>query len=232
MLGVAVFPRKPLLAALLGAVLLGGCASDTDQSAPTEPAASEKQPRRPAPVQDSGTQLVEVPDVTGMDGQDAVDAIEAEGLTASYDQDDPAGCTVEDQDETGRVEPDTEVILTLDCRQRDWENREGDDWDSFTASFAVGAGEGCDALFSLSPDGSLYDGDTEYTVTDCSLATSDDPESAQVEIPPDVPDDPEALGRSLGVDHGCHALFGAELIDVLSYGTDSFTADDCLTAGG
>lgn len=142
--------------------MLGGCASETDQSAPAEPAGSEKQPRRPAPVQDSGTQLVEVPDVTGMDGQDAVDAIEAEELTASYDEADPAGCTVDDQDETGEVraghrsDPDARL-------PPDWENREGDDWDSFTASFAVGAGEGCEALFSLSPDGSLYGGDTEYT---------------------------------------------------------------------
>lgn len=222
MLSRAVFLRSALLVLLVGA-LFAGCASEADSPPAEEPAAEQAPPAEP--------ELVEVPDVTGMDGQEAVDSIEAEGLYASHDEDDPAGCTVEVQDETGEVDPGTEVILTLDCRQRDWENREGEDWDLFSASFAVGAGEGCEALFSLSPDGTLYADDNEYTWTDCSLATDDDPESAGVDIPEEVPDDPEAGGESLGFDHGCNALFDAELVDALFYGTEGFTADDCLAAG-
>lgn len=213
------------VAALLVAALVGlslGCQGD-DKGQPVP----DDSPQAVEP----SIELVQVPDVIGEDGQDAVDAIEAEGLTASHDELDPTGCTVEDQDETGEVEPETEVVLTLDCRQRDWESREGDDWDLFASSFAVGAGEGCEALFSLSPNGALYADDDEYTSTECSLATYDDPESASVTIPAEVPDDSEAVGESLGFDHGCNALFDQEAIDVLSYGTDDFTADDCMAAG-
>lgn len=220
--------RRLLLAALLG-LALGACGSDSTDSPPQDEPAGEEPGQFETPEEEE--HFVEVPDVTGMDGQEAVDEIEAEGLTASHDELDPAECTVEDQDETGEVEPDTEVVLTLDCRQRDWDNREGDEWDLFKSSFAVGTTDGCEALFSLSPDGSLYSDDDEYTSTDCTLATDDDPESAGVEIPEEVPEDPESVGRSLGFDHGCAALFEAELIDELYYGTDAFTADDCVAAG-
>lgn len=63
-------------------------------------------------------EVAEVPDVTGLAGDEAADSIEANGdLTASYEEEptDPAACTVEDQDEYGEVDPGTEVFLTLDC---------------------------------------------------------------------------------------------------------------------
>ncbi len=221
-----VFLRTLLVTALL-VPALGACGSDP----PAPPA--QREPAAEESVQLEGPKaeaLVKVPDVTGMDGQEAVDAIEAEGLYASHDEDDPAGCTVKDQDETGEVEPETKVILTLDCRQRDWEDREGDAWDLFVSSFARGAEKGCDVLFSLSPTAVLYANGREYRSSDCSLATDEDPRSAAAEIPEEAPADPEALGISLGLVHGCNALFDSRLIAVLTYGNRSFTADRCVAA--
>ena len=222
-----MFLRSALLVALL-ALALGGCGSDPPV----------KQPREREPVAESSAQfeerdpaeLVEVPDVTGMDGREAVEVIEAEGLYASHDEDDPAGCTVDDQAPTGEAEPEAEVILTLECRQRDWKKREGSDWDLFVSSFAWGARKGCDVLFSFSPTAALYARNREYTPNDCRLATDDDPESADVGIPEEAPDDPRALGVSLGLVHGCNALFDAEPIHVLSHGNNAFTAADCVGA--
>jgi hypothetical protein len=215
-----------LLCALF-TLALGGCGSDStkpprEREPVAEPSAQLEEPE--------GAKLVEVPDVTGMDGQEAVEAIEAEGLYASHDEDDPAGCTVEDQDATGEVEPDTEVILTLECHQRDWEARQGSAWDLFVSSFAWGAQKGCGVLFSFSPTAALYASNREYRQNDCRLATDDDPQSAEVQIPQEAPDDPRALGISLGLVHGCRALFDAEPIHVLSYGNEGFTADDCVGA--
>lgn len=226
----AVVLRSALLAVLLG-VLLSGCSSDTDRSPPEQPSVVEQgRQEEPETGLAEEARLVEVPDVVGMDGQEAVNAIEAEGLYASHDEDDPAGCTVEDQDETGEVEPETKVVITLECLQRDWENREGSAWELFVASFASGADKGCGVLFSFSPTATLYAGNREYTPNDCRLATDDDPESADVEIPGEAPDDPRALGISLGLVHGCNALFDAKLIRVLFYGNDGFTADRCVAA--
>ncbi len=226
--------RGVLVVVAIG-LAISGCGSESteapapERQTPVPPRADSA--RDVEPVPDEVEELVEVPEVVGLEGQEAVDAIGAEGLTASHDEPDPAGCEVEDQDQMGEVEPGTEVVLTLDCRQRDWEARDGLDWLDFAAEFVNGAREGCDALFSLSPDGVLYADEDEYTVTDCRLAYEEDPESAGVEVPLEVPDDPAALGWSLGFDHGCEALFERELISVLSYGTDSFTAEDCVSAG-
>ncbi len=221
-----MFLRGTLIVALL-ALALGGCGSDPprpsrEREPVAEPSRQLEEPDRP--------KLVEVPDVTGMDGREAVEAIEAEGLYASHDEDDPAGCTVEGQDATGEVKPDTEVVLTLECHQRDWQAREGGAWDLFASSFAWGAQKGCSVLFSLSPTAVLYAGGRRYTSSDCRLAADDNPESADVQIPEETPDDPRALGISLGLVHGCNALFDAEPIHVLSYGNDAFTAQDCVGA--
>ena len=80
-----------------------------------------------------------------------------------------SGCTVEAQDPVGGAEgfEGDEVTLTIDCRQVDWENQEGDVWDDFTWGYEDGFDQGCQALFDLSPDGSLYEGDSEYTSLDC-----------------------------------------------------------------
>ncbi len=227
----AVVLRSALLVVLLG-VLLGGCFWDSDYTPPAKRStAAEEPPEEPERGLVEETRLVKVPDVTGKDGQEAVDAIEAKGLYASHDEDDPAGCTVEDQDETGEVEPGTEVGLTLECRQRDWESREGSAWRLFVSSFAWGADKGCGVLFSFSPTGALYDtAGREYRADDCRRATDDDPGVADVEVPAKAPDHPEALGLSLGLVHGCNALFDAERIFVLSYGNERFTAASCVGA--
>ncbi len=227
-----VIRRSALLAALL-AVLLGGCSSDSDRRARVKPSAADRAPpAEPEARLGEEPALVKVPDVTGMDGREAVDAIEAKGLHAVHDEDDPTGCTVDDQDETGEVEPGAEVVLTLECRQRDWENREGRAWELFASSFAWGAEKGCGVLFSFSPTAVLNAGGRAYTRSDCSRAADDDPESANVEVPKEVPDEPGALGTSLGLVHGCNALFDAGPIHVLSNGTRAFTARDCVGALG
>ncbi len=221
--------RSALLAVLLCA-LLGGCQSDDDRPPPKPASAAAKESAEEPEIVEE-TQRVKVPDVTGMDGREAVDAIEAEGLHASHDEADPAGCIVEDQGVTGEVEADSEVILTLECRQRDWENRDGRDWALFSSSFRRGADKGCGVLFSFSPTGALYDtAGREYRADDCRRATDDDPGVADVEVPAKAPDHPEALGLSLGLVHGCNALFDAERIFVLSYGNERFTGATCVGA--
>jgi hypothetical protein len=167
-----------------------------------------------------------VPDVVGMDGADAESEIDSAGLTAYYDVNDPAGCEVTDQSlaadaEAAEGEP---VELTLDCRQRDWESQDGDDWMSYTDAFDGAAQEGCEALFGETDNGSLYEDDTEYTALDCesvSLPAAD-------EAPPtDVPDDAASEGGRAGFDGGCAALFESFLSYTVYWGNDSYSEDDC-----
>ena len=217
----------PPLLPLLLAVLVSGCGSERTPSRPAQsPPAAQAQQDEP----EAETKLVDVPDVVGMDAQEAVEAIEAEGARAIHDEEDAAGCVVDEQDPTGEVEPRTEVILTLDCRQREWEDREGSAWQLFVSSFARGAQKGCDVLFSFSPTATLYAGGREYRPSDCRVATDEDPASANVGIPQEAPDEPDALGLSLGLVHGCKALFDAQPIGLLSYGNAGYTAHDCVQA--
>jgi hypothetical protein len=186
---------------------------------------------------DLATRSVVVPDVTGNDGQDAVDTIETAGLTTSLEGNsdepsfdparDPTGCTVEDQTPAGgeRAQRDDDVTLTLDCREVDWENQEGDDWDNYNTSFEQGFADGCQALFDLSPDGNLYDSGTQYTVDDCS---TQDPGDGSDAAPADLPDDAEQQGYDDGFAAACQAAFDSAGVDTLYYGHDSYTVDDCL----
>jgi hypothetical protein len=176
------------LVCVLGFAACGGSTSD---SASSEDVA-----------QDSAGEI-EVPDVNGEDGADAVLEIEDVGLLASLEDqdglsgDDGSGCTVEDQVPAGgdtAAEGD-EVALTLDCRAADWDSEEGAVWDEFTAGYETGFDEGCRALFELTPNGSLYEGDTEYTDLDCPSA-----DVSNADKPGDVPDDPESEGHDLGFD--------------------------------
>jgi hypothetical protein len=86
------------------AVTLGSCEPATEAEPPAEPDAAE---------------IIEVPEVIDLPAQEAIDEIDAvEGLAASFDSA-PADvelCTVEDQDETGEVALDTDVVLTLNCQ--------------------------------------------------------------------------------------------------------------------
>jgi hypothetical protein len=224
---------------LLGMALAGCGASPSDDSG--SPGVSNDGGETAAPLSsgDDASDTVTVPDVAGEDGQDAVDEIDQAGLDSSlggtaqepsFDSSRyPTGCTVEDQDPRGGADaqPADVVTLTLDCRQTDWENQEGDDWDNYHDRFEDGFSDGCDALFNVSSDGSLYD-DTqyEYTSTDC---LDQDPGDGSDSAPADLPDDPEQQGYDDGFDAGCQAVFDAAGTDVLYSGQDEFTVDDCTS---
>jgi hypothetical protein len=214
--------QASLVSGLVLLVMVAGCASSSDSVAPEEAAQSGDE--------------IEVPDVTGDDGADSASEIENLGLTAGLEdqdgttRDDGSGCTVEDQDPAGgdvAAEGD-EVTLELDCRASDWENEEGTIWDEFTSGYETGFDEGCTALFDLSPDGSLYEDDSEYTTLDCPSSDVSDADK-----PLDVPDDPEGEGYDLGFEDGCNAIFDdVALTFELYHGDQSFTADDCQAENG
>jgi hypothetical protein len=185
---------------------------------------------------------VDVPDVVGEDGSDAVSDAEAVGLTTSladgtgedngFDPSrDPSGCDVTDQDpaagETAAEGDDLEI--SLDCRQTDWDNQEGSAWDSYNDAYSSAFDDGCQELFNLSPNGSLYEDGVEYTVVDCQSLNPGDG-SDDSDLPSDVPDDPEGVGTELGETAGCRSLFDGQGVGSLNYGLDSITADDCPVA--
>lgn len=216
-----------LLAAGLCAACLAACGTSATDDTPAQDAPSADQFVEPTGI--------EVPDVVGEDGAFAVSDLESAGFTATVvDQvgdyrDDGSGCTVENQASSGGDEgaEGNEVTLTLDCRQVDWENQEGDDWDTFTFGYEDGFDQGCQTLFDLSPDGSLYEGDTEYTSLDCPS-----PDAFDADYPADVPDDPETEGYDLGFEAGCDAVLDDVALSYeLYYGEDAYSADDCKAHG-
>jgi hypothetical protein len=194
-----------------------------------------------AVAQDDGS--IEVPDVSGDDGADAVSDVENESLTVTLADDgdddpsfdssrDASGCTVTDQDPAAyeMVDDGTEVTITLDCRQVDWETQEGPDWETFSEAYIGGFDGGCIALFDSSPDGSLYEDDVEYAAGDCQNESPSDGSDA-TDIPGDVPDEPEAAGTDAGELDGCQALFENQGVTSLNYGQDSLTESDCPVGG-
>ena len=219
---------RGLLAAIAALCLLasGGCGA-------SDPVGGE-----PAP-EEAGA--VEVPDVVAeSDGADAAFAAEEAGFTATLvDEDgyeidsDGTACPVLDQDpaagNTGAEGDD--IAVTVDCRQVDWENQEGDGWDAFNASYSTGFDTGCEDLFNQSPDGSFYEDDYEYTVDDCHSLNPGDASNAS-DVPSDVPDDPESAGDEVGQLDGCAALFVESGVLSLNHGTDSYTEADCPVAAG
>lgn len=189
-----------------------------------------------SPPEADTTSLVIVPDVTGADGSSAQSDLESEGLTATFDPvdpSDPAGCTVADQDPIGGTELDTEVdstdvTLTVECPQLDWESQEGDAWDEFNQAYTAGWGSGCTIAFEGSPDGTLHEDGMDYTASDCEVNTPID--AANADIPVDVPNDPTADGTSLGEQDGCVSVFeDVSMTGTLYYGSQSFSAADCPT---
>lgn len=224
-----------LLLALLIALgaAFSGCAEVASESPEGASADSYEYP-------EEEPELVEVPDVVGSDGADGESATTDAGLVpvlaaSSVDEDiseprfDAAGCEIVEQDPGSftEVDPESEVTLYLDCRQIDWENQDGDEWETYTAAFEEALQEGCRSYFSLSPDGSLYDGDEEYTVLDCVTASEPD---ADEYAPSDVPDDPESDGATLGFDAGCGMLLDTLGLANLYYGRDAYWPEDCMIA--
>lgn len=173
--------------------------------------------------------------MTAEDAADAVSEVEGADLTATatdqtgVDRSDPAGCEVTGQDPSGgsEAEPGDEVMIEVDCRQTDWDNQEGDDWEAFADAYEAGFDAGCEDLFDLSPTGALYADDREYTDLDCPSA----PDPADANLPTDVPDDPDAAGDELGQADGCEAAFDDNGVSVLSYGAPHYTVADCEGAG-
>lgn len=220
-------------------LLLAGCGdtSGDDPSYSAEDPAAEQQnefdfgSEEPSGAEPSEEpRLVDVPDTTGEDGADAVATLEDLGLTVSfYEEDgrDPSGCIVEEQDTVGEAEPESDVELTLDCRQVDWENQEGEDWDTFNSAYSSGWDTGCDNAFSQSPDGSLYYEEEEFTASDCQSNNPGDATSA--DIPSDVPDDPQYDGEELGRSDGCESAFSDLSPDgtYLYHGADSYDSSVC-----
>lgn len=176
--GVCRHGLIPSLALVL-VLALSGCG--TGESPPSRVSADSGHDRE-EPIESS-----EIPDLIGEDGADAVAAIEDLGLTVAlvdahddpgFDESrDPSGCEVTDQDPHGgeRSLPDEgTVILTVDCAQVDWDNREGPDWEDFSSGYSDGFDDGCEALFDESPTGVLYEDDDEYSVFDCRLENPGD----------------------------------------------------------
>lgn len=234
-----VFVRS--LAAMMIATVAIGASACADSA--TDSAGSGSGPDMDDPglyVENEQSEQIEVPDVVGEDGADAESELESKGFSVAFagsadDEDineprnDALGCTVLDQypaggDVAGEGE---EIEISLDCRQVDWENQEGDEWDQYADSFENAAYEGCDALFELSPSESLYDGDWEYTSLDCHSGIFADP---QDEAPADVPDDPGALGAALGFEAGCRSIFDANAVFELYYGDVAYSEADCIAS--
>jgi hypothetical protein len=181
---------------------------------------------------------IEVPDVSGADGAQAVSDIEDAGLEPSLadaNEDpgfdtarDATDCEVTDQDPVGgeSASEGDEVTITVDCAQVDWSNREGAQWAAFDESYTSAFDDGCRELFDQSRNGSFYEDDYEYTLVDCQNENPGDASDAS-DVPTDVPDDPEGSGSDLGELDGCQALFENHGVVSLNYGADSITEDDC-----
>lgn len=207
-----------LVAAIASVLALAGC----DTSDPSSASGSDQGFYEP----DGAPAGALVPDVLGMDGADAESEIDSASLTAYYAENDPAGCEVTDQTPAAddEVAEGDQVEITLDCRQRDWENQDGDDWRSYSDTFDSAAQEGCEALFGETRNGYLYEDDQEYSALDCASASLP---TADEDPPPDVPDDPESDGGRAGFDGGCAALFESLYSYTLYWGNDAYSEDDC-----
>ncbi len=210
------------VATALVAVAAGGCGSSPG-------AASSGVTESDSPP----SELITVPDVIGSDGESAQSTLEGEGLEVTFDVDpyDPAACEVTNQDPSDGTELDPnsdsiEVTVELDCPQDDWENQEGAAWDEFDSAYTAGWDSGCSIAFDGSPNGSLYEDDSEYTATDCQL---NNPRTVTgADVPIDVPDDPTTDGTALGEHDGCVSAFDdLSLSGTLNYGDQSYSSLDC-----
>jgi hypothetical protein len=142
---------------------------------------------------------------------------------------DADGCSMESTSpaQLSSVSPDQRFSVIVDCAQRNWDAREGSDWDDFASAYAEGFSAGCEEVFDLSPDGSLYVDDWEYSWIDCGSADEYDAEDAEG-VPAEVPDMPEVAGDELGRYDGCIGLFD-EVGGVLFYGNQAFDTTLCTS---
>lgn len=111
-----------------------------------------------------------------------------------------------------------------DCLQSEWEYREGEGWSAFVDAFDSATTEGCESLFALTEDGMLYSDDYEFSDSDCSSIS---PASAEDVAPSYLPDDAESEGASLGFEAGCDAIFEWMEYEVVYWGNDAYSVEDC-----
>ena len=107
--------------------------------------------------------------------------------------------------------------------QEEWDARAGTAWEAFTSTWSNGFSDGCAELFAAAPNGTLYNGDQEFVVDDCTSLDPGDPEAFGAVIP----DQPSDDGYELGHEAGCGALFDQEGVDELYSGRSAYTAEDC-----
>lgn len=207
------------VAVLLAALILAGCSAEAGDVAEVQDDAA-------------GNALVQVPDVIGADAEEAQQSMSELGLSVALDPDrDAAGCTVQEQDPAaGETESESQVTLTLDCRQVDWENQEGESWDAYLDAYTTGYSDGCEALFAMSVSGLLFEQGAPrelgtHDVDEC-VGEAGDP----LDPPADVPDEPEADGTEAGTQDGCQATFDLASDSILFERSIGYTVDDCLNA--
>lgn len=209
---------------LLAAVLVAGCGESATPSGGAAAGASDA----------AQGASVKIPDVTGDDAGEARDALEEMKFLVTLDPpSDPGGCIVGQQDPRAgeTVAAETEVTITVDCRQVEWESQEGQDWDAYTTGYSTGFTRACKALFALPAGGVLLESDSSEEVggrhdeAECrnEAVSADDPPSG-------VPDDPERTGEKQGVKAGCQTPFELASADVLFDGSQEYTAQDCRDA--
>lgn len=212
---------------VLAAWLLAGCAdvAPTDTGSAPVPEATTSGERVPA--------AVKVPDLAGDEVPDAVRAVRAAGLRASladgtgepdevdFDPEgDMSGCTVSDQDPDGGQPANRgeRVTVFVDCRQADWQRRDGDAWFAFDAAYVSGFRSGCDDLIARAADaGATYDEQDEATAACDRLAPEETPGAA---VPSRMPRDPEAAGERRGRRDGCRALAEEGVLPLPDDGSD------------
>jgi hypothetical protein len=114
--------------------------------------------------------------------------------------------------------------------QQKWDQRVGQTWETYASNFEQGYGNACDGLFDADTR-SLYSDGVEWTSNDCLGADTSEPDSAAyVDIPDSPPDeiDLEWQGGLDGAENACNAMFATAGVDVLSWGTERFTVEDCM----
>jgi len=145
------------------------------------------------------------------------------------DSTDVSDCSLLNVDPAGPYTTSDVVTIELDCRQRDWDNQDGDVWDEFASAYATGFDDGCSTVFAqLSPDGSLYVDGYEYSDLDCAIGSEFDAASA-TDLPSEVPDAPDEVGAELGSYDGCVSIFD-DAGGYLSYGNEEYDSSFCGVA--
>jgi hypothetical protein len=160
------------------------------------------------------------------------DVEDTEGNSLSTSE--ATGCFIDSLDPSisGEIDRGQEFTVVVDCSQVYWEDRRGTAWEEFSDAYAEGYSEGCENVFDLSPNGSLYLDDWEYSWVDCPSAGPYEAEDSDG-VPYEVPDLPDLIGTEVGEHDGCIAFFDS-VGGVLFYGPNAVDSSVCEsgTSGG